>query len=246
MPGLEGSLQLELVAAARARGLLPYVVEPSAGALFAELAAGRPVLVLQNLRLASWPAWHYAVLVGADPATDTVILRSGTDRRLTMSLRAFLQTWERAERWAMVLLEPGELPASPDPERYRQAVLGLEESGRHVAAAAAWEAALVRWPGDAVAMFGAATNRYLAGDLAGARRGYETLLAERPDHAAAMNNLAGVYSDLGCYGAARALARRAIDVSGQDDPVGQAARDTLSGLPPEGDDASCPLAPVGR
>ncbi len=243
IPDLGGSLQLELIASARARDLLPYVVAPTAGALFAELAAGRPVLVLQNLRLASWPAWHYAVVVGADPATDSVVLRSGTERRLLMPAAEFLRTWERGGKWALVLLEPGELPAVPDPARYREAVLGLEESGRPVAAATAWEAALARWPGDEVAMFGAATNRYLAGDLEGARRRYEALLAASPDHAAAMNNLAGVYADLGCFATARALARQALETAGDDSLAARAARDTLTGMPAAGDDAGCPARP---
>src|SRR6056297_4278329 len=171
-PGLGGSLQLELVAAARARGFLPYRVAPDADALAAELLAGRPVLVLQNLRLRSWPAWHYAVLVGADPAADAVVLRSGTERRLSMPAGRFMRTWDRAGRWGLVLLEPGELPARPMRAHYFDAVAGLEETGRHDAAAAAWQAALQHWPDDSVALFGLATAHHLAGRAEAARAGY--------------------------------------------------------------------------
>ncbi len=234
--GLGGSLQLELVAAARARGFLPYVVAPEPDALFAELAAGRPVLVLQNLRLRSWPAWHYAVVIGADPATERVLLRSGAERRLAMPAAKFLRSWDRADRWGLVLLAPGTLPARPDRSRYFEAVAGLEDTGRLAAAAAAWDAALVEWPGDAVARFGFATASYLDGNLSAARAGYAALLAEEPDHAAALNNLANVLRDLGCAASARALALRAVAAAPVGGEIAAAAADTLAGLSPDAAD----------
>ena len=74
LPGREGSLQVELVAATRRAGRIPYVVDPSPAALLSELADGRPVLVLQNLLTRSVPRWHYAVLVGADPVGNRLLL----------------------------------------------------------------------------------------------------------------------------------------------------------------------------
>jgi tetratricopeptide (TPR) repeat protein len=243
-PGLGGSLQLELVAAARGRGFVPYVIAPEIDALFAELVAGRPVLVLQNLRLRSWPAWHYAVVIGADPATERVILRSGTEAWLETPAATFLRSWDRAERWGLVLLAPGQLPARPDRARYFDAVAGLEETGRHAAAARAWEAALVAWPGDPVARFGHATASYLGGDLEAARDGYTALLDTEPGHAAALNNLAHVMSDLGCPASARALAERAVAAAPAGGAISAAAADTLAGLPPGATDAPrCAAAP---
>jgi tetratricopeptide (TPR) repeat protein len=237
-PGLGGSLQLELIAAARARGYVPYVIAAQPDALFAELLAGRPVLVLQNQRLRTWPAWHYAVVIGADPAAERVILRSGTERRLEMPAARFLRTWDLADRWAMVLLTPGELPALPDRSNYFTAVVGLEETGRYTAAATAWEAALYAWPGDPVGRFGYATTSYLAGDLAAARDGYEGLLVLEPEHAAALNNLANVMADLGCAASARAMALRAVASAPPGGEVAAAAAETLAGLPRDGADTS--------
>ena len=79
LPARRGSLQVELIAATRSRGRLPYLLAPSDDALFDELAAGRPVLVLQKLGAGPWPGWHYAVLVGYDRDRRSVLLRSGTD-----------------------------------------------------------------------------------------------------------------------------------------------------------------------
>ena len=59
--------QVELVAAIRRYGRVPYEIEPSLSSLTAELQAGRPVLVLQNLGIKIAPLWHYAVVVGYSP-----------------------------------------------------------------------------------------------------------------------------------------------------------------------------------
>jgi tetratricopeptide (TPR) repeat protein len=229
-PGLGGSLQLELVAAARGRGLVPYQLPPEADALFAELLAGRPVLVLQNLRLRTLPAWHYAVVVGADPLQETVILRSGAQQRLVMPAGKFMRSWDLAERWGLVLLQPGELPAAPDRERYFAAVAGLEAAGRHAEAARAWAAALEIWPEDTVALFGHATASHLAGDLATAYAAYLELLTLEPGHAAGLNNLANLLAGRGCQVAAHILARQALEAATPGSAIAAAARDTLQRL----------------
>lgn len=239
-PGLGGSLQLELVAAARSRGFLPYLVAPEPDALVAELVAGRPVLVLQNLRLRSWPAWHYAVLVGVDPPRNALVLRSGTEARRVTPAAAFLRSWDRAGRWGLVLLAPGELPARPDRARYFDAVAGLEETGRYAAAAHGWRAALTAWPDELVARFGLATALHLDGELTAAQVEYEALLQLEPQHAAALNNLANLHRDQGCPASARVLALRAVAAADSGGEVAAAAAATLRGLPAGAiDQASC-------
>src|SRR3954469_20068756 len=66
VPARKGSFQVEIVAAARGQGLLPYILKPELTALMAEISAGNPVMVLQNLGLSWHPTWHYAVAVGFD------------------------------------------------------------------------------------------------------------------------------------------------------------------------------------
>ena len=70
-PGREGTLRTDVAAAARRHGRLAVPVTRLAD-LVAELAAGHPVLVFQNLGLGWFPVWHYAVAVGYDlEAGDT-------------------------------------------------------------------------------------------------------------------------------------------------------------------------------
>ena len=204
LPGRQGSLQLELVAAARRYDRLPYIVDGTLAAIQAELMAGRPVLVMQNLGVAAIPRWHYAVVIGIDAANDAVVLRSGTDRRRVTSINTFLRTWRRSNYWGLVLLRPEELPARPDRKRYFATIAALEETGRIEAAAAAWRAAAKRWPGNRIALFGMANAEYANGRMSVAQDTYLKLLTVDPGFIAARNNLALVLAELGQFDEARA------------------------------------------
>jgi len=227
-PGLRGSLQPELLGATRRHGFIPYVIEPDARALVAELAARRPVLVLQNLGLDRVPVWHYAVVVGLDG--EQVILRSGTEERRIERSGRFLRSWERGSSWAFVALPPGELPATATPGAYVRALAGAEPVLGGAAAERGYRAALERWPGDELVVFAAAGQRHAAGDLGGATALYRQLLAVAPQHAAARNNLANVLSERGCHAAALSEARAALAALSPADELRSAVLDTVAEL----------------
>jgi hypothetical protein len=136
VPARHGSLQPEMLAASRAYDRIPYVIAPDFAALIAEVAAGRPVLVLQNLGVAAVPVWHYAVVIGYSADAGEMILRSGMDRRRITRAKLFARTWQRSGNWGMIALRPGELPASAEPARYLRAVAAVESIGRFDLAAA--------------------------------------------------------------------------------------------------------------
>ena len=190
IPERKGSLQSELLATARSFERIPYRIEGTLSALAAELTAGRPVLVLQNLGVSWYPRWHYAVVVGIDVATGKLTLRSGTDRRRVIDSEVFLRTWQRGSYWAIVLLRPGELPARPDRDTYLTAVADFESVAHSQATTLAWEAALQYWPRDPLALFGKASVAFQQGRLEEAEQNYRLLLADDPDMYAARNNLA--------------------------------------------------------
>ena len=207
LPGRKGSLQLELVAATRRQQRLAYVLKPEPGALFAELASGKPVLVLQNLGVSWLPAWHYAVVIGADPVAETVVLRSGTERRRVMSYRRFMDSWQRADRWAMVATPVDQVPASANALDWLTAASAFEQLGQWPLATTAYETATERWPELPLAWQLLGNVRYRSGDKAGARQAYRSAVELKPD-AASYNNLAQVELELGCREAAMtALAR---------------------------------------
>ena len=125
----KGSLQLSLVAAARRAGRLAVQVH-GLRELAAELAAGNPVVLLQNLGLDWWHVWHYSVAVGYDLDRNVMILNSGAEERREVPLSTFDRTWRRAQEWGLVVTPPQRLPALRDPERLRAAIEALERVGR--------------------------------------------------------------------------------------------------------------------
>ena len=62
-PGRAGTLQSDMVAGARRHGRLAVPVTRLSD-LTAELVAGHPVVVFQNLGFGWFPVWHYAVAIG--------------------------------------------------------------------------------------------------------------------------------------------------------------------------------------
>jgi tetratricopeptide (TPR) repeat protein len=204
LPGRKGSLQAELNAASRSFDRLPYPLPSDLPSVLNELAAGRPVLVLQNLGIERVPVWHYAVVVGFDAARDELVLRSGTEKRMLMPAHRFMSSWNRAGNWAIVVLEPGSLPAGAERDRFLEAAAGLEAAERYDAAGRAYGAALARWPNDTTALLGIGNVSYARGDLERAETAYRTLLGIDPAHAIARNNLAQTLLDRGDPEAAHA------------------------------------------
>jgi hypothetical protein len=226
-PGREGSLGHDLVAAARRTDRLALPVhglEP----LLAELAAGHPVLVLQNLGLDWYPQWHYAVAIGYDLEAGTLTLHSGEEAGQVMPLTTFARTWQRAEQWALVVLPPDSLPATADATSVLRAAAGLEQAGRYEAAGAAYAAALGRWPDSLAALIGLGNARYAAGHLAAAEAAFRTAVSFHPREAAAWNNLAHVLAEKGDLSEARAAAKRAVDLGGNDAAVYRTTLEEIS------------------
>ncbi len=245
LPGREGSLQPELAAAARERGLLAYEVGPSVSDLLSEVAAGRPVLVLQQLGAGPWPYWHFAVVIGYDKSRGQVLLRSGTDARLGLRASLFESTWARGGHWGLVLLEPGTLPARPDPLRYMRAAAALETARNPGAAKAAYTAAVKLWPKEPLPRVGLGNLAAAAGDWIGAEQWYRAVLVDDPSQAAALNNRAEALVRLGCPDAARLALQQGMVHVAADDPLQpalqQAVRDlSAQGVPqPTGTVAEC-------
>jgi tetratricopeptide (TPR) repeat protein len=189
------------------------------------VAAGHPVLVLQNLGLDWYPQWHYAVVVAYDLPAGELALRSGAERRRVVALDTFARTWARADRWALAVLPPDVLPASAGEAAAVRAAAGLERAGRTGEAVLAYDAILGRWPGSLAAAIGRGNARYAAGDLAGAATAYRAALERHREAAELWNNLADVLAAQGELEAALAAARRAVALGG---PHAEIYRRTLA------------------
>jgi Peptidase_C39 like family/Tetratricopeptide repeat len=214
-PGREGTLGSDMVAAARRNGRLAVPVNQLPD-LTAELAAGHPVVVFQNLGLSWFPVWHYAVAVGYDLSAGDLVLHSGLDARLRTRLRTFERTWARADHWGLVVLPPGELPVAADEVTVLPAATGLEQAGQFRAATAAYAAIAERWPDSLEAWIGRGNAAYAAGDMDQAEHALRTAVERHPDAAAGWNNLAHVLGERGLRAEAVAAAQRAVRLGGPD------------------------------
>ncbi|NNF99538.1 MAG: PA2778 family cysteine peptidase [Desulfobacteraceae bacterium] len=225
-PDKKGSLQPALVAAARQHGRLAYAfngVDP----LLKELAAGYPVIVLQNLGLKWIPKWHYAVVLGYDLENGHVTLHSGTTANKTTDWRVFIRTWKRGQYWGLLALPPGELPASASQESYLKSVLGLEQVSNWDGAARAYEAALVKWENSLGALMGLGNSRFAAGDKDGAETAFRSAAQSFPENTAVLNNLAYVLAKQGKFEDALDIIRRAGDIGGPLAPVVRQTHDEI-------------------
>jgi tetratricopeptide (TPR) repeat protein len=225
LPGRRGSLTIEMQAAPRRYGRISYPLAPELESIIAQLDAGSPVLVLHNYGLPFWPRWHYAVVIGYDAASQRLLLRSGKRERQQMSAATFMRAWDNADRWALVLLRPGELPAQPEPGAFMQAATAFERTASPADARLTYDAAIGRWPQEPIAWVGRGTAQYRTGAFHDAAADYSRALALDPTLAAARNNLSMALLDMGCPAAARRELQR-IDASSLKPALREAMADT--------------------
>jgi Peptidase_C39 like family/Tetratricopeptide repeat len=227
LPDRHGSLQVEMLAATRRHGAVAYQLAPELNDVLHEVAAGTPVVVLQNLGFAWYPVWHYAVVVGYDLNNAEVILRSGPEQRQLLPMRTFEYTWARSGYWAMVALPPGRIPETAEENSFIAAVSALEKIGDPERVQRTYIAALGRWPGNLSAQIGVGNTAYLLHDLVQAEDAFRQATLDHPDSVAAFNNLAQTLADQKRYPEALEAARRAVSLGG---PLAETAQQTLADI----------------
>ena len=190
IPAKGGTLQVELVATARANGLLVYPLRPTIDALFSELEKQHPIIVLVNRGYAWYPLWHYAPVTGYDVEKRSIVTHFSDQPNETIPLATFAALWERSENWGVVLLPPDKLPASASPKTFLRAAYALEKTGMTDVAIIAYKSALLRWPKDINILFALANGYYHSQQIKNAEKTYRKLLSLKPGHPLAVNNLA--------------------------------------------------------
>lgn len=198
IPGKEGAVTTEMVARARRYGMLAYILEPRLYDVLAEIDAGHPVLVMQNLGFAWLPRWHFSVAIGFDLNEESIELRSGEVFTHEIDFSLFLKTWRRAQSWAMVALPAGILPATAKPLKTLNAANDLEQVGETAAALSVYKSITRRWPSTAEAYFGAGNSAYALGEYHASQQFFSSYLHQRPMAAAGWNNLAYSLAALSC------------------------------------------------
>ncbi|WP_373000059.1 PA2778 family cysteine peptidase [Sulfurimonas sp.] len=197
IPAKGGTLQIELIAAARANGLLVYPLEATFEALICELSAHHPVIVLVNRSYSWYPLWHYAPVTGYDAKTQTISMHFGERANETFSIGTFASLWQRSGNWGVVLLPPTELPASASAKKFLLSAYDLEKIGMINEAIIAYETALTRWADDIPTLFALANAYYKLQQIIKAEEIYRYILLIDYKYPFALNNLADILCHTG-------------------------------------------------
>ncbi len=195
IPAKGGTLQIELVAAARANGMLVYPLEPTFDALICELCEHHPVIVLVNRSYSWYPLWHYAPVTGYDEKAQTILMHFGDTSNEALPVGTFAALWERSNNWGVVLIPPGQLPASATPEKFLRSAYDFEKIGMTNEAITAYETALTRWPDYIPILFALGNAYYNSHQISKAEEVYRYILLIDHKYPYALNNLA----DLLCH-----------------------------------------------
>jgi tetratricopeptide (TPR) repeat protein len=195
LPERKGSLQVEMLATTRRHGRISYLLAPRFQDMLREVAAGNPVIVLQDQ--APVGTWHYAVVVGYDYDAGELILRSGETERQTLSFPVHEFLWKRSGYWAMVAMPPDRIPATADEGRWLASIAALERAGGTAPARTAYENFLKRWPENTNAAIGLANTHHALGELKQAELALRRAATHEPESVIVLNNLAQTLSDLG-------------------------------------------------
>jgi hypothetical protein len=210
LPSRKGSLQVEMLAAPRRYSRVSYPLAPRYADMLREVAAGNPVVVLQDVG-PMFTQWHYAVVNGFDYASGTLYLRSGTKARLEMPFTAFEREWMKSGYWAMVVVPPDRIPVTATEDGWMTAVLAMVRTGDAQAATKAYAAALQRWPDNLPAAIGLANQHHARGALGDAAAVLRKAQQRHPQSVIVLNNLAQTLSDQGRNAEALAQIDKASD-----------------------------------
>ncbi len=214
VPEREGSFQVEMVATTRSHGRLAYRIAPTLEALLSEVAAGHPVLVLQNLALDIYPRWHFAIVKGFDMERRKLILNSGLYEDYETSIAVFERTWARADHWGVLALRPGSMPAKPEATQYFSALAAIEQDIEPALVNRAYVSGLQAWPTDRNLLMGYGNRLYAEKYAAAAAIQFGKVVELYPDYAPAHNNLANVLFEQGQQERALLHAREAVRLGG--------------------------------
>lgn len=223
LPARQGSLQVEMLATPRRYGMVSYRLAPRFEDLLREVAAGIPVIVLQDYGVWPFSLWHYAVVAGYDHAKGELVLRSGEKQRLSMPFAVLEYTWKESHYWAMVTVPSDRIPVTATESGYLAAIAAMERVGNPRATTVAYATFLRRWPDNLTARIGLANGHYALGELKQAEAVLRKAADRHADSVVVLNNLAQTLSDQKRDDEALALIERAVALGG---PFAAAARET--------------------
>lgn len=215
IPGREGTLQIEMVAATRQLGLVAYAQRSSMQQLLNLVAENIPVIVLQNNSIGWYPQWHYAVVIGYDLNSGEVILHTGVTANYRLNFSTFERTWQRGNYWMLAMLPSHKTSAQLDPFVYTKACQDLLNTQQAATGIAALQTATHQWPDYWLPYF-LLGNHYFATQPQEAARWFAKGLPFAQQQVPYLNNYAMLLSKLSCHPHANKLIHAALDIAPDD------------------------------
>jgi hypothetical protein len=215
IPGLQGSLQIEMASATRQLGFVAYTQRSNMAQLLKLVAENIPVIVLQNNSLAWWPQWHYAVVIGYDLNTAEVILHTGVTKAHRLNFATFERTWQRGNYWLLAMLPADKSSGQLEPFIYTKASQDLLTTQQVKVGIEALKTATTQWPDYWLPYF-LLGNHYFSSQPLLAAQWFDKGLPFAQQEISYLNNYAMLLSELGCDSQARSLITAALNISPTD------------------------------
>ncbi|WP_333607080.1 PA2778 family cysteine peptidase [Arsukibacterium sp.] len=218
IPGLEGTLQIEMTAATRQLGLVAYEQRGTMSQLLSLVADNIPVIVLQNNSINWLPQWHYAVVVGYDLAAKEVILHTGVTEAHRLNFSTFERTWQRGNYWLLAMLPPDKSSEHLDAFIYTKACQDLINTQQAEAGVTALITATRQWP-EYWRPYFLLGNHYFSSQPLMAAHWFEQGLAVARQQVPYLNNYAMLLSGLSCHSKAAELMASALRLAPEDEKL---------------------------
>lgn len=106
LPAIHGSLPLDLLTAAQARGLDATSYRGSLSNIIAEIDMGHPLIALLDSGHWIFSQGHFVVITGYDALREGVYVHSGTSADLFIPYESLLAPWNKTGRWTLLVIPP--------------------------------------------------------------------------------------------------------------------------------------------
>ncbi|MBI2400120.1 MAG: C39 family peptidase [Deltaproteobacteria bacterium] len=106
---LKGTLPMDLLLYAKAKGFEAKYYKGSMNGLKESLTRGEPLILFLNLGYSFYPVGHYIVAVGMDQVAGVVFAHSGTEKEQAFTMKELEKSWAKTG-YSTLLVRPKERP----------------------------------------------------------------------------------------------------------------------------------------
>jgi len=209
-----GVLTIDMLLAARQKGFDAQLVTGTPEIVTAELAAGRPViLMLQTVEYpgTNYDFFHYVVVDGIDPAQGLIRTQWGDQKGRWTTFEKIDKPWTGGGH-AAILIRPGGNDATA-----LRAAVALEDEGKYADAAARYREIVAHNPASVVAWTNLGNAERQLGNMKEAESAFRKAIdADSKGARDALNNLAWLLYEEKRLDEAEPLARKAVAEAGPD------------------------------